>query len=264
MCQPGILVVDLQGRYRSCRSSAVADSTWPVHADRECSACGLPGTVTLRDCKYPSEPRCHPPEGMRRRPIPTGSSSSPIRCCGSIRPPRARRAADPILSDKASFECRRHLHQPVPLRRAGHRDASRPYHAVGAVAEDPSLNGKIWVESLFIQEPRGHGGSRSCRRDVASTLINPLQDNFDELARYSAMCATSLFAIPEIERTTAHQAYPTKGRYQQGRYALAFDGNKLTHWSSDLGAWRRCHSLLGGTLRTARIRSCQRPYSNGS
>jgi hypothetical protein len=192
--------------------------------------------VALRDCKYPSE------HNVIRRGDAT--KTDPYRILIIANPvlrqhPTAKSTkhiVDPILSDKASFDAAvTYINQCLfGEQQVIAAPAGASVTQSERLLKDPSLNGKIWVESLFIRNLEVTAGHALVEETLASTLINPLQDNFDGLARYFGHVADVIFAVTKSGTHNRASAYPTKDDTSKGGVPFTFDGNKLTHWYQNL------------------------------
>lgn len=146
-----------------------------------------------------------------------------------------KHVADPILSDKASFHAAvTYINQCL----FGEQVIATPGGANVTQSErllkDPSLKGKIWVESLFIRNLEVTAGHALVEETLASNVINPLQDNFDGLVRYFGHVADVIFAVTKSGTHNRASAYPINDDTSKGGVPFTFDGNNLNHWYQNL------------------------------
>ena len=191
--------------------------------------------VALRDCKYPSEHNI----------IRQGDATKidPYRILIIANPvlrqhPTAKstkHVVDPILSDKASFDAavtyinRCLFGEQVIAGPTTTIPASRTVTQSERWLKDPSLSGKIWVESLFIRNLEITAGNALVEEVWASKYVTPLQDNFDGLVRYFGRVADVIFSVTKSGTHNLASAYPVRDDISRSGVAFTLDGNNLIH-----------------------------------
>jgi hypothetical protein len=191
--------------------------------------------VALRDCKYPSE------HNIIRQGDAT--KTDPYRILIIANPvlrqhPTAtstKHVVDPILSDKASFNAAvTYINQCLFGEQVVATPAGPSVTQSERFLKDPSLNGKIWVESLFIRNLEATAGHALVEETLASNYVNPLQDNFDGLVRFFGHVADVIFAVTKSGTHNLASAYPIKDDTSKGGVPFTLDGNNLNHWFQNL------------------------------
>lgn len=189
----------------------------------------------LRSCRYPSDHKI-----IRRGDT---TKTSPYRILIIANPVLLQHptsnatnyVADPILSNKAGFDAavtyiNQCLFGEQVLSAAGGTTVTQAEQLL----KDPALNGKIWLESLFINNLELTAEHALVEETWASNLINPLQDNFDGVARSFGVVADVIFAVTQSATHSRASAHPVKDDASKGGVAFTMDGAALNHWFQNL------------------------------
>jgi hypothetical protein len=191
--------------------------------------------IALRDCRYPSEHRIiRLGDTTKTKPYRLLIIANPVLLQHPLEG-GTQYVADPILSNKAGFDAAvTYINQCLFGEQITPAADGTNVTQSEQLLKDPAFNGKIRVESLFINQLELTAEHALVEEMPASTIINPLQENFDGLARFFGVAADVIFAVTQSGTHNRASAHPTTDDTATGGVPFTLDGNNLTHWYGNL------------------------------
>ena len=192
--------------------------------------------VALRDCKYPSEHNViRQGDATKTDPYRIFIIANPV----LRQHPTAKSTkhiVDPILSDKASFNAAVTYINQCLFGEQVIASASRRLTLTQSerLLKDPSLNGKIWVESLFIRNLEVTAGHALVEETLASNSRPPSAGQLRWAGALFRPCGGRYLRRHEVWNAQPRIGLPDKDDTSKGGVPFTFDGNKLTHWYQNL------------------------------